>query len=145
MCRWEKIHLSLGLGGPATRSLNCSSEYMNNIKWTCFFFFCGGNHSWSGGWIRVHDVRVPNNQQNIEHFKMNSVAFYYVLFMYVCLLYVHVCVCMHPWCACGSQRTTVGNQLSLSIPQVSGTEVRLSVLLTSALTHGAISPAFSGF
>lgn len=26
---------------------------------------------------------------------MNSVAFYYVLFMYACLLYVHVCVCMH--------------------------------------------------
>lgn len=43
----------------------------------------------------MHDVRVPNNQQNIEHFKMNSVAFYYVLFMYACLLYVHVCVCMH--------------------------------------------------
>lgn len=56
-------------------------------------FFWGGCHSCSGGWIRVHDVRVSNNQQNIKHLKVNSGAFYYVLVMYTCLLYVHICVC----------------------------------------------------
>lgn len=75
-----------GARGLATVNVTMSSEYMDNTKWACFFsffslssfhlivFFVRGTvmrdrrwmwEDWEVPLMGMHDVKFPNNQQNI--------------------------------------------------------------------------------
>ena len=69
----------------------------------------------------------------------------YVFGIFVCM---YVCMCVYiftvytcmsiPWCACRGQKTILRKGFSSSILWVLGTELRLSDLEASTLTHGSI-------